>query len=406
MKVRSITYFWDVGSSTHPKRFQQAGAFLAEARSAFEVLGHEVQTTRLATRPFPQVLSARRPAEAVTQAKELEQVARSAGFDYISLGPALPDFPDSYAWVTPILAATENTFLAGTIASAQHGISLPGIRACAAIIQDSSTLEADGFANLRFAALANVPAGSAFFPAAYHDGNADGFALATEAADLAVQAIQGADSLNEARQRLVEAIESCADALTQASQELTQRFGLQFKGIDFSLAPFPEIGRSIGTAAESLGLAAIGLPGSLAAMAFLVEALDRAGFKRTGFSGLLLPVLEDSILAERAAQGRLSITDLLLYSTVCGTGLDTIPLPGNTSKEALTAVLLDLAALAQRLGKPLTARLMPIPGKKAGDPTDFDFAYFANSRVMALDSLPLSGLLAGNETFDLRPRNS
>ena len=34
------------------------------------------------------------------------------------------------------------------------------------------------------------------------------------------------------------------------------------------------------------------------------------------------------------------------------------------------ALLLDVAALALRLNKPLTARLMPIPGKKAGRNTN------------------------------------
>ena len=72
--------------------------------------------------------------------------------------------------------------------------------------------------------------------------------------------------------------------------------------------------------------------------------------------------------------------------------------------EQISALLLDLACLAQRLNKPLTARLMPVPGKKAGDPTGFDFAFFANSRVLRLDSRPLTGVLSGEETFYLRPR--
>ena len=117
-----------------------------------------------------------------------------------------------------------------------------------------------------------------------------------------------------------------------------------------------------------------------------------------------MPVLEDAILAERAAQGTLSVKDLLMYSAVCGTGLDTVPLPGDASPQQIQAVLLDLAALSQRLDKPLTARLMPIPGKAAGDPTGFDFAFFANSRVMALEASPLSGHLAGEETFVVKPR--
>jgi len=119
----------------------------------------------------------------------------------------------------------------------------------------------------------------------------------------------------------------------------------------------------------------------------------------------MVPVLEDSVLALRAAEGSLSVTDLLLYSAVCGTGLDTIPLPGDTSVEQLEAVLLDVAALAQRLGKPLTARLMPIPGKVAGAPTGFDFAYFANTRVMPVPAKPLGGLIAGAGRLELRPRD-
>jgi hypothetical protein len=47
---------------------------------------------------------------------------------------------------------------------------------------------------------------------------------------------------------------------------------------------------------------------------------------------------------------------------------------------------------------------MPVPGKAAGDPTAFDFGFFANSRVMALESEPLTGALGGNEVFGLRRR--
>jgi uncharacterized protein (UPF0210 family) len=101
-------------------------------------------------------------------------------------------------------------------------------------------------------------------------------------------------------------------------------------------------------------------------------------------------VLEDSILAKRAAEGTLTIKDVLLYSAVCGTGLDTIPLPGDTTSEQLIPLLLDLCALALRLDKPLTARLMPVPGKEAGDDTNFNFAFFAPSKVMAIESAKLN----------------
>ena len=80
----------------------------------------------------------------------------------------------------------------------------------------------------------------------------------------------------------------------------------------------------------------------------------------------------------------MSLNDLLLYSAVCGTGLDCIPLAGDVEPGVLAGILLDVAALALRLDKPLTARLMPMPGKAAGDRVAFpDFEYFAPTRVMS-----------------------
>jgi uncharacterized protein len=119
----------------------------------------------------------------------------------------------------------------------------------------------------------------------------------------------------------------------------------------------------------------------------------------------MLPLLEDATLAKRGAQGVLTVTDLLLYASVCGTGLDTIPLPGDTTVEQIYAVLLDLAGLSLRLTKPLTARLMPIPGRQAGDETGFEFEFFANSQVLALPAEPLTRLLSGAETFTIFSRH-
>jgi uncharacterized protein len=153
-----------------------------------------------------------------------------------------------------------------------------------------------------------------------------------------------------------------------------------------------------------MGVSKIGLHGSLAAAAILTDAIDRADFPHTGFSGFMQPVLEDSVLARRAAEGTLTIKDVLLYSAVCGTGLDTVPLPGDTTADQLVPLLLDLCALALRLNKPLTARLMPIPGKKAGDETNFDFAFFAPSKVMKLESEHLNPPLAQDQVLQINKR--
>jgi hypothetical protein len=273
------------------------------------------------------------------------------------------------------------------------------------VIKQAADFEAAGFANLRFAALANVPPWAPFFPAAYHAGNGSAFALALEAADLAIDAFSNANDLAAARRSLVDQVEENANKLESVARQLSSIYQVVFNGLDFTLSPFPHKDRSIGTALEALGLPAVGFQGTLAAATFITDTLDRASYTRCGFNGLMLPVLEDAVLALRASEGLLSINDLLLYSSVCGTGLDVIPLPGDTSAAQIEAILLDLSALALRLDKPLTARLMPIPGKNAGDATGFDFEYFANSRVMSLKAAPLTGLLNGNENIPLSPRH-
>jgi uncharacterized protein (UPF0210 family) len=405
VKIRSITYFADVKVPLDADGLGQVGIFVDGARRAYEMAGYEVQTTRLATTAFPHLLPDLAPETAIPYAQALERMAAEAGCSYVALGPALPDYLESYALVPQVLAHTENTFLSGVIAS-PAGVSVPAIRACAEIIHRAATLDANGFGNLYFCALANVPAGGPFFPAAYHGGGAPRFALAMEAADLAVAAFTAANTLAEARRNLMESIEGHARALVRVSQALSEQHGVAFGGLDFTLAPYPTKAQSLGTAVERLGVPAVGLHGSLAGAAFIADALDRACYPKVGFNGLMLPLLEDSTLALRAEQGTLTLKDLLMYSAVCGTGLDTVPLPGDVSVEALAAILLDVAALSQRLAKPLTARLMPVPGKRAGEPTTFDFPYFSNSHVLAVEAEPLQGLWAGDERFHLQPREA
>ncbi len=99
----------------------------------------------------------------------------------------------------------------------------------------------------------------------------------------------------------------------------------------------------------------------------------------------MLPVCEDVGLAQRANEQTYNLTNLLLYSAVCGCGLDTVPLPGDITIEQLEAILIDLAALAIKLNKPLSARLFPMPGKKAGEMTAFNSPYLVDCRIFRVD---------------------
>jgi hypothetical protein len=395
MKIRSITIFADLGRDRSAAWLPNAvvdalGAFAHTARQAYEDAGFEVQTTRLATGVFPALWHSAWGTRPIEFVKTFEALCHKAGFEYIALGPVSAERLDV---VPALLEATRATFFSTHIVMPKTGV-IDGnvVRGAARVISQAADIE-EGFGNLRFAALANVPACTPFFPAAYYEYGSPAFAIATEAADLAVEAC-AAQNASLARERLTKALENYASRIVAVAEEITKTQPLAvgremtFRGIDFSLAPFPTQDISIGAALERLTGQPLGAAGTLAAAGLLTDAIDRAEFPHTGFCGLMLPVLEDSVLAQRAAEGRLRVSDLLHWSAVCGTGLDTVPLPGDVDIDALTGLLFDVAALSSRLCKPLTARLMPLPGKAAGDSVHFDFAYFAPGGVLALDHSP------------------
>lgn len=384
MEIRSLTCFADLSYPLKPGQWRQISTFASEARRAFAGAGFRVQSVRLATQPFPEMLAAAGGAALVDLAVQVEAAAGDSGVGYVSLGPA-PGALGERGWrcaeeIPGAIAATEGVFFGASITSA--GVDLAAISATASIIQQVSRGVANGFGNLRLAALANCAPWSPFFPVGYHGGGPFRFAIATEAADLAVQALSQGDLPADAERRLTMSIQGEADRLVPVAEGVAQRLGIGFAGIDFSLAPYPALEKSVGHAVESLTGGQFGGQGTLFAAALMTRAVQKARFPKTGFCGLMLPVLEDTVLAARSQEGAYSLDHLLLYSAVCGTGLDTVPLPGDVSQSELAAILADVATLAVRLNKPLTARLMPIPGKRAGERTEFDFEYFASAAIL------------------------
>jgi uncharacterized protein (UPF0210 family) len=208
-----------------------------------------------------------------------------------------------------------------------------------------------------------------------------------------VTAFSQAATLKEAGDALVNELQSAAAQLTAVGERLADEHNLHFGGIDFSLAPYPGQITSIGQAIERLGIDRFGGSGTLFGAAFITDCLRRVDFPRCGYSGLMFPVLEDSTLAACADEQTYSIDSLLLYSTVCGTGLDTVPLPGDIGTDELAGMLLDMATLAITHNKPLSARLMPVPGLTADQRTAFDFEYFVNARVLPIKSSGVAKLM-------------
>ncbi len=393
MKVRAITVGLAISWPLQPPSLAPTGAFMRQAGERLQGIGFEVQTTRLATQPFPVVLAEVGAGAVVELALALQAATSSEDIGYCSIGPAHlagAPRPASQPWLAALpeaMRATDAVFATVGTASREAGVDLWACRRAAEIIAELARTTDLGFGNLRFSAIANCPPDIPFFPAGYHGGGPPVASVAVEAADVAVDVFSRQGSLREMEDGLVERLDDLGGRVAREVEAAAAERGWGYGGIDFSLAPFPADDRSIGNAIEQLGVERFGASGTLLCATLVTHALRRLRTARCGFSGLMLPVLEDSRLALRSGQGSYTVDDLLMYSAVCGTGLDCVPLPGDSSAEELAALLADVSALAVALDKPLTARLLPVPGKRAGDATSFDFPYFANGTV-----LPLKGL--------------
>ncbi len=384
MEIRTIT------AGAREEDLARAAAAAQAARERLNAAGYAVQTLRVALATS----GSNRCGDFAAIAQAAEEQALAAGFDYLSIG-LLDD--ERLAALPEAIVATAGLFASAPIADAEGRLRPATIRLAAEAIAKIGANTEHGFGNLRFAASAFVGPGSPFFPAAYHAGGAPWLAVGPEAAALAVEATKNQEprTNNQAgtSQSVLGSWFSVLPSLTTLIEQHDARIaaalggleaatGVPFAGCDWSLAPHPDPRRSVGAAVEALAGVPFGGWGTLAGVRALTAAIRAANVRQLGFSGVMLPVLEDAVLARRNAEGRYTLRDLLAFSAVCGTGLDTIPLAGDVAPAQLAGVLREVATLAATLRKPLTARLLPIPGMVAGDMTTFDFPYFVNTRVM------------------------
>lgn len=391
--VRTITLGIGAAHPLDAATVARAGTFLRQAQAEMEQAGYTVQTTRVATRPLFTDLADWDDAAITSYASALQTMCAAEGIAYCSLGPVeadSPQFPlNRLALLSEILAPHPALNATVQLASAAHGVRYAAALPTAGVMHTLATHDG-GMANFRFAALAMCEPGGPFFPQAYHRGDAWSVSIGLQGAHLvrealervAAQAGEGAPVLSGASDAIADALTVAATPVVALARTLASREGFGFTGIDLSPAPMGE--DSIAGAFEVAGLGRFGEPGTLALAAAVTRGIQSVGLPLCGYCGLMLPPLEDRVLGEHCAEGLLSVSSLLSLSSVCGTGLDTVPLPGDVPVERVAALLMDVAGLAARLRKPLSARLFLVPGAQPGEMTRFDSPYLTNTRVLAL----------------------
>ena len=379
-KIRAITAFLDVDPQGYPRQIADGMQFLNAARDAYRAAGWEVETIRIATQPFPQYTRGMSHDAALAMLRGIDALGGKLGF-MPSIGPAMSNDGDSSAAVDLLIdfLSTPGRTNASLITAADDGIHWNAIRQAARLIDTVSRRSAHGQGNLNFAAIAMLKPYGPFYPGAYHPGGSRAFSIGVEGAGVVADVFAQEQEPRAAEKKLTEALDRELGAVEKIALRISSEKGWNYAGLDPTPAPLGQV--SIARAMESFTGAPFGSSGTMTAAAVITRAVQAVAVKRVGYSGLMIPVLEDAILTKRWDEGAVSMDALLAYSAVCAGGLDTIPLAGDTGEAKLAHILSDVATLAYKWHKPLAARLLPAPGRKAGETTQFDDARMANARI-------------------------
>ena len=383
-KVRAITGFVRLDPARYVEQVDAALAVLHDAQKEFQSRGYEVETLRIVTQPLAELVQGQTESQALAFLEKLDALSAHDGF-MPDIGPAmLRDEDDPRTMRLLARALSMLTHLNGNaILADEDGIHWRVVQESAALVRYLAEHSAHSQGNFNFTATAMLKPYGPFFPGTYYTGDADALAIGYESANI-VQAVFSRTHGDFAASvtALTEALTLHAKVAEEVGIRVAAAHGWTYKGMDPTPAPLGDV--SIGAAMETYTGAQFGSSGTMTAALVITTAVKAVPVTQIGYAGLMVPVMEDKLLARRWAQGTYGVDALLAYSAVCGTGLDTVPLPGDITEQQLARILGDVAALAWKWHKPLSARLLPVKDKKAGDETEFQSQYLFNTRIHPL----------------------
>ena len=285
------------------------------------------------------------------------------------------------------MLSTERVCASINVAHSRTGINMKAVGRLGEIMKVAAegSKERDGFACAKLVVFANQPEDVPFMAGAYHGHGEPEAVINVGVSGPGVvcsalrRSIENSGAENLGLDDLAEIIKETSCRVTRCGEligrEVAVRMGIPFGIVDLSLAPTPKVGDSIGEILEILGLDAIGAPGSTACIALLNDAVKKGGAFASqsvgGLSGAFIPVLEDAALSQAALENKLSLEKLEAMTCVCSVGLDMIAVPGDTPAETLSAIIADEMAIGLINKKTTAVRIIPVPGKKAGDRVEF-----------------------------------
>jgi len=288
----------------------------------------------------------------------------------------------------------KNAFVNFIVANSSS-VDIVGVKESAKLIKDVATIATNGFDNFRVGVSLNPSKYTPFFPFSYSDKE-HSFSIAMEVTQLFIKILEKKFPIDVMRETLYKVLGEELVKIDTIAKELESET-ISYNGLDSSLAPYPDEDVSVIDILSLLGLDSIGSSGTLFLTSMLTdmikETLKRNSIKAVGFNGVMYSVLEDKVLSKANDKKVITVDKLLSYATVCGCGLDMVPLPGDILLEEIESIILDTASISIKHRKPLGVRILPIPNKSTNEYTEFDMDFLTNTRILDIKNLYLTNEL-------------
>ena len=363
--------------------------------------GVPIINKRISVTPIAIVASSCEEDDYTPFAKTLDETAKELGVDFIGgfsalVQKGLSSGDEKLIRSLPAaLSQTGQVCASVNVASSKSGINMDAVRLMGEIIKKTAeaTADKDGIGCAKLVVFCNAPEDNPFMAGAFHGVG--------EAESVLNVGVSGPGVIKAALENcrganfdvLADTIKKTAFKITRMGQlvgmEAAKRIGVPFGILDLSLAPTPAVGDSVARILEEMGLQTAGTHGTTAALAMLTDMVKKGGIMASthvgGFSGAFIPVSEDEGMVEAVKTGCLSLDKLEAMTCVCSVGLDMIPLPGDTTAATIAAIIADEMAIGMVNNKTTAVRVIPVPGKKAGDWAQFG-GLLGGSPIMAVNA--------------------
>ena len=393
----------------YDKICRRAADLVSTGESIEREFGIPIVNKRVSVTPIALVAGSCRDESLLPIALAMDRAAAEVGVNFIGGFSALvhkgftAGDEKLIASIPEALAATERVCASVNVGSTRSGINMDAVARMGRIIKQTAqlTAERDGLGCAKLVVFCNAVEDNPFMAGAFHGvGEAEcAVNVGVSGPGVVYEALR--ECAGEPFDVVAETIKRTAFKVTRmgqlVAQEASRRLGVPFGIVDLSLAPTPVKGDSVARILEAMGLEVCGTHGTTAALALLNDAVKKGGVMASshvgGLSGAFIPVSEDEGMIAAVREGTLCLDKLEAMTCVCSVGLDMIAVPGDTSAETLSAILSDEAAIGMINNKTTAVRLIPAPGKKAGDLVEIG-GLFGSAPVMEVHAASSAEFIA------------